>query len=289
MSVQATTWAWEHSTAKGNDLLVLLAVADAANAQGGRSCQSAATVSSMTRLSERTVQRVLQRLVESGELVVDGRDRRYQTNVYSMPGVAAGGPVTLRQDDGPSNCRYDKTDPVVTTKQAGRYDTAVSPNPINPSTTPTNIYPPTADAAEVTLEGELLDVIDLVVVEHETPTGPAVDEPGYMPVVDELCEQLAEWVQTNTGKRPTVGKTWRRACRLMLEVDELSTDDVRGAIDWSQRHEFWRAHVMSMSKLRDKYPTLSLQAQRDVAPTSRSQARVADNLDLVHRIARGMA
>lgn len=110
MSVQATTWVWDHSEAKGNDRLVLLAIADAANKHGGRSCQAAGTLAKMCRISPRTVQRSIKKLLELGEIVLDGHDKRYQTNVYAMPGVLAGGPVQGGQNDGASYCRYDKSD-----------------------------------------------------------------------------------------------------------------------------------------------------------------------------------
>lgn len=110
MSVQATTWVWDHSEAKGNDRLVLLAIADAANKHGGRSCQAAGTLAKMCRISPRTVQRSIKKLLELGEIVLDGHDKRYQTNVYAMPGVLAGGPVQGGQNDGASDCRYDKSD-----------------------------------------------------------------------------------------------------------------------------------------------------------------------------------
>jgi hypothetical protein len=107
MSVQATSWVWDHSEAKGNDRLVLLAIADAANKHGGRSCQAAGTLAKMCRISPRTVQRSIKKLLEIGEITLEGHDRKYQTNIYSMPGVITGNPVEGGQNDGASDCRYD--------------------------------------------------------------------------------------------------------------------------------------------------------------------------------------
>lgn len=95
MSVQATTWVWDHSTATGSDLLVLLAVADAANAQGGRSCQSVKTIASMSRVATRTVHRSLRKLEDTGQIVRAGVAHEYAgTIIYELPGVVLGGPVT---------------------------------------------------------------------------------------------------------------------------------------------------------------------------------------------------
>lgn len=100
MSVQATSWVWAHSDAKGNDLLVLLAVADAANKQGQRSCQAVRTVAEMARVSVRTAHRSLRKLEETGQIIRRGNDPRYAGAViYDLPGVETGGPVKRGGDN----------------------------------------------------------------------------------------------------------------------------------------------------------------------------------------------
>ena len=89
MSVQATSWVWENSKAKGSDRLVLLAIADAANREGGQSFQSAPSIARMTGLSVRTVWRSIEALLELGEIAKQGRQGEYQTTVYALPGVSA--------------------------------------------------------------------------------------------------------------------------------------------------------------------------------------------------------
>ena len=81
------------------------------------------------------------------------------------------------------------------------------------------------------------------------------------PAVDALCNHLADRIEANGSKRPVVTVKWLDACRLMLDRDERSEADIRGAIDWSQSDEFWRANVLSMPKLREKFDQLRLQAQ----------------------------
>lgn len=84
MSVQASTWAWENSEVGGNALLVLLAVADAANREGENSCQSMPTLARMTRTSRATVARALKTLTELGELEKVGVHGRYKTSIYRL-------------------------------------------------------------------------------------------------------------------------------------------------------------------------------------------------------------
>ena len=101
MSVQATSWVWEHSKAKGSDRLVLLAIADAANREGAQSFQSAPSIARMTGLSVRTVWRSIDALVEMGEIAKEGRQGEYQTTVYSLPAVSScHGDNLARRDTG---------------------------------------------------------------------------------------------------------------------------------------------------------------------------------------------
>jgi hypothetical protein len=82
------------------------------------------------------------------------------------------------------------------------------------------------------------------------------------PDVEEACALLADLVEANGSKRPTITAKWRDAARLMLDKDRIALDDVLGAIRWSQADEFWRSNILSMPKLREKFDTLRLRAQR---------------------------
>jgi Helix-turn-helix domain len=71
VSVYVSGWCWKHSEATGNDRLVLLAIADQANDDGEEAWPSQATIAERCRISTKTVQRSVQRLVEHGELSVE--------------------------------------------------------------------------------------------------------------------------------------------------------------------------------------------------------------------------
>jgi hypothetical protein len=89
--------------------------------------------------------------------------------------------------------------------------------------------------------------------------------------VDRICDHLADRIEANGANRPTVTAKWRDAARLMLDRDGRTEDEIHGAIDWCQADEFWRANVLSMPKLREKYDTLRLQAQRRSRPTRQQE------------------
>lgn len=80
--------------------------------------------------------------------------------------------------------------------------------------------------------------------------------------VEQICDHLANAIESNGSKRPTITAKWRTAARLMLDKDGRTEEEVHGAIEWSQRDEFWRANILSLPTLREKYDTLRLQAQR---------------------------
>ena len=97
--------------------------------------------------------------------------------------------------------------------------------------------------------------------------------------VARLCAHLADRIEANGSKRPTITKGWRTAARLMLDKDGRTEQAVHKAIDWCQNSEFWRANVMSMPTLREKFDTLRLQAQRD-SPAAAPLAVVSDPANL---------
>lgn len=78
--------------------------------------------------------------------------------------------------------------------------------------------------------------------------------------VETLCKRLAARVEANGSKKVTIGKQWRDAARLMLDKDGRTYDQIAYLIDWSQNDEFWRANILSMPKLREKFDQLRLKA-----------------------------
>lgn len=90
--------------------------------------------------------------------------------------------------------------------------------------------------------------------------------------VEALCIRLADRIEDNGSKRPQVTKAWRDSCRLLIDRDGKTAEQVAKAIDWSQADEFWRANVLSMPTLRRQYDRLRLAAQR----SSQGQPRDLD-------------
>lgn len=92
------------------------------------------------------------------------------------------------------------------------------------------------------------------------------DEPGDRPDVEAICAHMADSVADRTGRRPRITKKWRDAARLMIDRDGRTPDQVHAAIDWVARSEFWRSNILGVPKLREKWDTLKLQAERGQRP-----------------------
>lgn len=80
--------------------------------------------------------------------------------------------------------------------------------------------------------------------------------------VEAVCQHMAASVQARTGRAPRVTQQWRTQARLMIDRDGRSVEEVTRIIDWVDGNDFWRANVLSVPKLRQKFDTLRLQSQR---------------------------
>jgi hypothetical protein len=83
MSLKVTTLVWEHSEQKGNDLIVLLGIAEIAN-DNGVAWPGRQRLAQKARMSVRGVQGVTERLVAAGELTIHERRGRRNTNIYRV-------------------------------------------------------------------------------------------------------------------------------------------------------------------------------------------------------------
>lgn len=77
------TRVWKRSSQKGGALLVLLAIADYADDRG-EAYPSIGTLQAKSRLSERSVQAALGRLVAAGELAIQPQGGPHRVNLYRV-------------------------------------------------------------------------------------------------------------------------------------------------------------------------------------------------------------
>lgn len=99
------------------------------------------------------------------------------------------------------------------------------------------------------------------------------------PEITQLLDLLDSLIIANGGKKPSRSKKNVDAARLLIDRDGRTVEQIAAAIHWCQSDEFWRANILSMSKLRDKYDQLRLSAQRqrkDTQPQSKAARNAAE-------------
>lgn len=85
----------------------------------------------------------------------------------------------------------------------------------------------------------------------------------YGAQVQAACDLLADLIQANGSKRPTINDRWLSDMERLHRVDERNWEQITRAIEWCQADDFWRANIMSPGKLRKQYDQLRLAAQRN--------------------------
>ncbi|MBQ0827660.1 hypothetical protein [Streptomyces tagetis] len=106
----------------------------------------------------------------------------------------------------------------------------------------------------------------------ERPGSEIPDDTPEREDIEQVCLALADAVEANGSRRPNITKTWRREARLLMDKDGRTVDQVLTAIAWCQADPFWRANVLSLPKLREKYDQLRLAAQRQQVAATRPPA-----------------
>jgi|TARA_Y100000034_G_scaffold12582_2_gene13215 hypothetical protein len=122
--------------------------------------------------------------------------------------------------------------------------------------------PPLTEHSRST-HGALIDQKKRKETETETKRNVS-DESSPTPLpaeIQSLCAHLADAIVDNGSKRPTIGKGWHDAARLLVDKDRRPIDEAHQLIDWATSHEFWAANILSMPKFRAKYDQLRLQRQ----------------------------
>lgn len=84
MSIKAMSKVWQASRQKGSELLLLLAIADFTDDEGGEAWPSISTLAAKIRMSQRNVFKLLEKLRKSGELEIQSRAGKKGSNIYQI-------------------------------------------------------------------------------------------------------------------------------------------------------------------------------------------------------------
>jgi len=100
----------------------------------------------------------------------------------------------------------------------------------------------------------------------DTKTKPQTSSAICVPedtVAADLANLLADLIEGNGSKRPSVTGRWVTAIDRMIRIDGRTPEQVENAMRWAQASDFWSANILSPDKLRKHYDRMRLQAQRD--------------------------
>lgn len=219
-------WVFDYSQSTGNDRLVLLMIADEADDQGANAYPSMERIARRALVSTRTVMRSVARLEAEGELLVERPEMngRGRFNRYVL---VMGRP--LDELDGLFG-KGDKLSRGRRGEKARIGDTAVSHDPLTLEGSPSSTSSPTVD--------------------------PSSDAAA-------LCELLADLVEANGSRRPTVSNAWLVEADRMLRLDGRDPAKAERLLRWCQADPFWKGNVLSMSTFRRQYDRLRLRAEEE--------------------------
>ncbi len=262
MSNEACAAVWKHSMAAGDARLVLLAIADQAKQNGTGAWPSVRRLAEMSRLTDRSVQRILRKLEEMGELRVHVGAGPHGTNLYDvlLPGLhqsaATSSKATGDRKSPPlTESRGDIKSPPPTQSQVteSRGDilsgdsrplqgvTPVSPDPRTDPKDHTHT-PRAREAGELPLEPEPLRRRALTGSGVMAGTLPRDHARCHQPCIGRVClheSQFANFVRMWPGndddqKRAAVN-AW------VAEVHEVWTSgDRRDDVPQGNAFDFWR-------------------------------------------------
>ena len=237
MSFEATTWALKiDGVDDATSRVILLGLASHARADGSAAWPSVKTLAEYACCSERTVHRRLRDLEAAGlirrgdQALVGHLDANRRPVVWDLP---VG----------------------VTVWHTSRGDTSAG-------VTPGTAWGDTPGSPGVTLVADKPSITPYGVKPSDEPS-PVIRED-----VAEVCQIVADHVTLVTGSAPRVGARWEQQARLMLDADGRTVAEVQELMAWVSASAFWSPNILSVSKLREKWPTLVGQARRDMGRSS---------------------
>ena len=96
----------------------------------------------------------------------------------------------------------------------------------------------------------------------------------------QLSNLLADLIESNGIKRPSVNDGWHKDLYLLHTRDNYSYEQIEFVIRWSQNDSFWRSNVLSPKKLRKQFGALLLQSR---GGNSRRLTSINQGIDLIQQ------
>lgn len=231
---------WLLGRVKPSAVVVYLALTTWADRTDGRAFPGVSGICETAHLSEPTVRAAIKELEAVGAVRVESRYRSngtQTTNNYWLRTT----PPTPPQDT--------IQDPLITEHSYTPQDSG-------------RVQEGSGVEAPKKLGGKELEPVELEPIDASSLRSEASSTP------ETLATLLAMRIHANGSRKPTVTRQWVTDIDRMHRIDGRSWDEIRGAIEWSQTHEFWASVILSPRKLRAKFDQMRLQAVRDKRTTA---------------------
>lgn len=101
---------------------------------------------------------------------------------------------------------------------------------------------------------------------------PKKEKTGPSAQASALAEEFYFALKDSHGedfKKPNLEK-WAKDFELLLRIDKAESSIIRKVMNWAVNDSFWRANILSSSKLRKQFLTLKLQMERPKTETKKS-------------------
>ncbi len=246
MSIRLMTQVWELDLPLA-DKMVLLVIADHASDDGTNSYPAVGTIARKSSMSSRNVQRCLSRLEGQGLISIARQqggpsyyDPSRRPNAYTINGMTLSHLISNGDD-------------------------TQSPRGMT-----TETVPPDGMSPKPSIEPYIEPPISNVPNKYSEIWGTAED----------LANYLADKIEGNGSKRPTVTNDWILTVARLMDIDKRTPEQIRGAIDWCQADDFWAGNILSPMALRKQYERLRLQATRK----QRSKTGVSAVMDYIQGV-----
>lgn len=127
--------------------------------------------------------------------------------------------------------------------------------------TPSKPYPRTADTSSGV--GALRARAREEQEQDVSPSSAIAADEDSRPDIIRLCKVLADLIVANDPKATPnpAQKRWRTECRLLIDRDGRTVEEVERVMRWALADSFWRSNVLSMPKLREKFGQLKLRME----------------------------
>jgi len=91
-----------------------------------------------------------------------------------------------------------------------------------------------------------------------------IENPIFSSEITSLADFFADSLEVLGCKRPRVSAKWLTTIDLMIRLDKRTPEQIRAAITWAHKDDFWASNILSPASLRKNYEQLRMKATQGI-------------------------